>query len=61
MDQSNVKWRYDRVRRLYAEGYGLKWIRTHSPASTDSEIARAIQLPYDVQGPVFPLKLTLCL
>lgn len=56
-DQSNQKWRYDRIRRLYIEGYGIPWIRRHSPSSSDTFIARAIQLPYMAHGPVQPLAL----
>ncbi len=52
LDQSNIKWRHDRIRRLYVEGYGLAWIRNNSPYSTLAEINRAIQLPYRMQGPV---------
>jgi hypothetical protein len=55
MDQSNAKWRADRIRRLYIEGYGLPWIVRHSQSCTIDEIARYTALPYGVQGPVFPL------
>ena len=55
LNQSNEKWRADRIRRLYTEGYGLPWIVRHSPSSTLAEIARYTALPYGVQGPVFPL------
>lgn len=55
MNQSNEKWRADRIRRLYVEGYGLPWIVRHSPSTALEEIARYTQLPYGMQGPVFPL------
>jgi hypothetical protein len=51
MNQSNEKWRYDRIRRLYTEGYGLRWILANSPASSVQDINRAIQLPFGVEGP----------
>lgn len=54
MNQSNEKWRAQRIRRLYIEGYGLPWIVRHSPASTLQEIARYTALPYGILGPVFP-------
>ena len=55
LNQSNEKWRADRIRRLYIEGYGLPWIIRHSPSTTLAEIARYTALPYGVHGPVFPL------
>jgi len=57
LDQSNELWRFNRIRFLYTEGYGITWIRQNSPGSTDSDIARALQLPGRYVGPVLPLNI----
>lgn len=46
-----TRYTYNMARRLYVEGYGIKWAMLHS-GLTLYQLERAIQLPYGEQGPV---------
>lgn len=51
MDKRSERHNWNSARRLYAEGYGLTWIKRYTGYS-EEELLRVLQLPFGVQGPM---------